>query len=388
WKGWYLHIFQEIFTKDPTLSSGEVLDCIEPRVTTTMNESLCKAYIEEEISNALFQIGPLKAPGCDGFPARFYQRNWSVVKGEICAAVQDFFMTGLMPDNVNDTEIVLIPKVPHPKELRDFRPISLCNVVYKVVSKCMVNRLRPLLTDLISDNQSAYIPGRLISDNSIIAFECIDHIQSTKGNAPALCAYKLDLSKAYDRVDWDFMERALAKWGFSPHWISREMACVTSVKYSVKFNGKLLESFIPSRGLRQGDLLSPFLFLFIADALSSLINKAMWEEGLRGVKICTSAPEISHLLFADDSLLFFHASAQQAGLVRGLLNTYATTTGQLINPSKCSILFSDNCVHSVAQEVKGILEISQEVFVPKYLGLPVPEGRMHKGNFETVQERV
>ena len=166
------------------------------------------------------------------------------------------------------------------------------------------------------------------------------------------------------------------------------MACVTSVRYSVKFNGRLLESFSPSRGLRQGDPLSPFLFLFVADALSALISKSMREEGLQGVNICRGAPVISHLLFADDSLLFFHANEQQAALVKDLLNTFATATGQLINPSKCSILFSDNCLPATAANIKSLLEITQEVFEPSYLGLPVPEGRMHKGKFETIQERL
>ena len=106
-----------------------------------------------------------------------------------------------MPEGVNDTAIVLILKVPFPKELKDFRPISLCNVIYKIVSKCLVNRLRPMLAELISENQSAFVPGRLISDNSIIAFECLHHIQSLKQTRQAACAYKLDLSKAYDRVD-------------------------------------------------------------------------------------------------------------------------------------------------------------------------------------------
>lgn len=154
-----------------------------------------------------------------------------------------------------------------------------------------MNRLRPFLTELISKNQSAFIPGRLISDNPTIAFECIHHIHSLKDNSPTGI----------------FLEMALVRWGFSQQWISRVMACVSSVKYSVKFNGKLLEPFSPSRGLRQGDPLSPFLFLFVADALSSLINKAMREEGLKGVRICRAAPEISHHLFADDSLLFFQA---------------------------------------------------------------------------------
>lgn len=120
-------------------------------------------------------------------------------------------------EGVNDTAIVLIPKVPHPKEQKEFRSISLCSVIYKIVSKCLVNRVRPLLTDLISENQNSFIHGRFIPDNSIIAFECIHHIQALGGDAPTLCAYKLDLSKACDRVDvWtEILEKALRKWGFS-----------------------------------------------------------------------------------------------------------------------------------------------------------------------------
>lgn len=207
-------------------------------------------------------------------------------------------MSGVMPDAVNDTTIILIPKVPHPKELKEFGPISLCNVMYKIMSKCLVNRLRPLLTDHISENQSAFIPGRLISNDSIIAFECIHHIQAVGGDAPALCAYKLDLSKAYACVDWEL----LPGMDFSDHGMH------FLVKYSVKFNGKLQESFTLSCGLHQGDPLSPFLFPFVADALFALINKSMADDSLEGVRICRRASVISHILFADDSLLFFQAS--------------------------------------------------------------------------------
>lgn len=207
--------FKEVYTKDPTLTPEGVLEGIAPKATQGMNDILCAPFTEEEVSNALFHIGPLKAPGTDGLPAWFFQHNWAVLKTQIIAAVLGFFKSGIKPDGVNDTAIFLIPKVPFPKELKDYRAISLCNIIYKIVSKCLVNRLRPLLAESISENQSAFIPGWLISDNSVIAFECIHRIQSLKQSSPARCAYKLDLSKAYDRVDWDFLERALGKWGFS-----------------------------------------------------------------------------------------------------------------------------------------------------------------------------
>jgi hypothetical protein len=238
-----------------------------------MNDSLCKVFSDEEISDAIFQIGPIKAPGPDGFPARFYQRNWDVLKKDVIKAVRHFFITGFMPEGTNDTSIVLIPKVENPTELKDFLPIGLCNVLYKVVSKCLVNRLRPLLGDIISENQSAFVPGRLITDNALLAFECLHFMEHGTSTNSSFCVYKLDLSKAYDRVDWHFLESTMHKMGFSHRWIQWIMACVTTVSYSIKFNGTLLEAFSPFRGLRQGDPLSPFLFLLMADGLSALLQR-------------------------------------------------------------------------------------------------------------------
>jgi hypothetical protein len=127
-------------------------------ITEEMNGDLCKEFIDEEISDALFQIGPLKAPGPDGFPAHFFQRNWPTLKVDVTRAVWRFFESGRMPDGVNEMAIVLLPKMEAPDCLEDFRPISLCNVIYRVVSKCLVSRMQPLLNDLIGPMQSAFLP--------------------------------------------------------------------------------------------------------------------------------------------------------------------------------------------------------------------------------------
>jgi hypothetical protein len=154
-----------------------VLSLLELVISDNMNQDLCKPYTDEEISHALFQIGPLKALGPDGFPTCFFQKNWELMKADVIQAMKQFFQSGTMPACVNETAIVLLPKKDEPEVLRDFRPISLCNIIYKVVYKCLVNRLRPMLQDIIAWTQSAFILGRLIMDNALIAFECLHETQ-------------------------------------------------------------------------------------------------------------------------------------------------------------------------------------------------------------------
>jgi hypothetical protein len=294
-----------------------------------------------------------------------------------------------MPTKVNETSIVLIPKKTDPEEVKDFRPISLCNVVFKVVSKCLVNCLRSLLQDMIAPYQSAFIPGRMITDNALIALECIHAVQGDSASCSKFCSYKLDMAKAYDRVDWVFLEGVLAKLGFHSTWIQWVMACVTTVRYSVCFNGHLLDSFSPTRGLRQGDPLSPYLFLFVADALSSLIKREVDNGALRELKICCRAPGISRLLFADDCLMFFDGSVQQATVVnKTVLDKYERGTVQLVSLGKCSILYGHSCEVEAQDSIKQLLGYKTSHFEDNYLGLPVPEGIPKNGKFQPLKERL
>ncbi len=223
--------------------------------------------------------------------------------------------------------------------MADYRPISLCNVVYKLVAKTLANRLKKILPLIISENQSAFIPGRLIVDNVLVAYEALHHMKNWRGGKEGLLALKLDISKAYDRVEWIFLEHIMRKLGFSNKWIKIVLSCVSTVSYSILINGEPKGRIIPSRGLRQGDPLSPYLFILCAKGLSSLIQAATNENFLHGVVVARGAPKISHLFFADDSLLFCKANIEEVTIIQYLLHLYEKTLGQRVNTDKTCFFF-------------------------------------------------
>ena len=156
----------------------------------------------------------------------------------------------------------------------DFRPISLCNTTYKLISKVLANRLKLLLPSIISENQSAFIPGRLISDNVLIAFEFMHYLNQKNEGKESYMSIKLDMSKAFDRVEWNFIHEVMSKMGFAKKWVDLIMNCISSVSYSIIINGEACGNITPTRGLRQGDPLSSYLFLLCAEGFLALIHKA------------------------------------------------------------------------------------------------------------------
>jgi hypothetical protein len=203
------------------------------------------------------------------------------------------------------TNIALIPKGTIQTSMKDWRPIAL-------ISKVLVNRLKLILHKCISDNQSAFIPDRSILDNAMVAIKVIHFMKTKARGNDKYVALKLDISKAYDKIDWDYMKEVMTKMGFYEKWIPWMVMCVESVDYNVLVNGEHIGPVIPGRGLRQGGPLSPYLFIICAEGLSSLIREAEVSETIYGTSICRGAPPVSHLLFADDCFLFFNAEEGQA----------------------------------------------------------------------------
>lgn len=289
---------------------------------------------------------------------------------EVYTCCRDWLNTNSFTANLNDTNVVLIPKKENACRMKDLRPIALCSVLYKILSKVLANRLKRILSQIITGNQVAFVPERSINDNVLIAFEIIHCIQKSVRVSENNVALKLDISKAYDRVDWGYLKKRMQAMGFCSKWVSWMMMCVSTISYEVCFNGTNIGPINPSRGIRQGDPLSPYLFLFCVEGLSLALSKAVSEEVIHGVKISSSAQVISHLLFADDSFLFFRANNHETEAVKVILEEYASLSGQSINYQKSRIFFSSGVKQEKQAEISSILGVSNDLQSGMYLGFP------------------
>ena len=198
-------IFVEFFTRLFTQSQPHDLDCVleglKRVVTVDMNAKLVKLYTMEEIDTTIKQMAPLKSLGPDGMPPIFYQTFWQLIGLEVSKAVLSCLNSGTLLKSINHTFITLIPKVSNPEYVLEFRLISLCNVIYKIISKVIASRLKPVLNSIVLEAQSAFIANRLITDNILIAFESLHYMKTQSSGKEGFMALKLDMSKAYDRVE-------------------------------------------------------------------------------------------------------------------------------------------------------------------------------------------
>uniref|UniRef100_A0A803PHZ0 Reverse transcriptase domain-containing protein n=1 Tax=Cannabis sativa TaxID=3483 RepID=A0A803PHZ0_CANSA len=311
--------FSDLYNSQGTSLDGDFYDLLSPTISDEENRMMKSVPTTEEIWNVVAAMHPLKAPGPDGMPDFFYRRYWNVVGSEVIEIVQDFFQSGRLERHVNYTYICLIPKEENARTVDKFRPISLCNFAYKIIPKIFATRLREVIDKLISPFQSAFVPGRWIAESSILTQELVHTIKRKKGKG-GLMEIKLDMLKAYDRIEWNFLQEVLKGHDFDQQVCDLIMECVQPVSYSVLINGVPQKKFFPKRGLRQGDPLSPFLFLLCHDVLSKLIIKQQARGRFHGISISRSAPAISHLMFADDTILFTGANNVETPLKTNILN--------------------------------------------------------------------
>ena len=206
--------FSSLFTSSQPSEYSDIMDAVLPSVTEDMNTQLLRPFLKEEVEEAIKEMKPITALGPDGMPPLFYQSFWSLIGDDISSAMLDCLNNCKIPKEINCTNITLNPKVKSPMLISDFRPISLCNVVYKIVSKVLANRLKAILPHVISENQSAFQAGRVISDNILMAFETLHYMKHQQKGKSGFMALKLDMSKAYDWVEWVFLENIMKKTGF------------------------------------------------------------------------------------------------------------------------------------------------------------------------------
>jgi hypothetical protein len=297
-----LNYFNSLF-KAKSTTHEPILALIAPKINQEDNDRLLRPITKEELKEALFQMHPDKAPGPDGFNPAFYQHLWDLCGDDIFEAANEWLTRGYFPSSLNETNICLSPKCENPAYMKDLRPISLCNVLYKMISKLLANRLKECLDKCVSEEQSAFIEGRSIIDNALIAIEVIHALKRKTRGMRGDLLLKLTLAKFMIKligVSYGMLE----KMGFADKWIHWMMICVSSVNYSALVNFEKIGPINPDRGLRQGDPLSPYLFILVTEGLSSLIKKTVSRGDLHGVQIWREAPVVSHLLFAGDCFLF------------------------------------------------------------------------------------
>jgi hypothetical protein len=371
-------------TSDPTIISNHIVNFYEslfseplnwrPRVDNLEfamlnNEEVSKLEEPFEEREVIKGMDRDKAPGPDGFTLAFFQDCWEVVKGDFMEIFAEFHAQGKFVKSLNSTFLSLIPKFNGAKEIKDFCPISLVGSVYKIIAKVLANRMKKVMDRIISKPQNTFVKGRQILDSVFIASEFLDSKLKSK-ELGVLC--KLDMEKAYDHVDWNFPLYILRRCGFGEKLCSWIKHCITLVRFLVLINGVPSGFFGSSHGVRQGDPLSPFLFVLVMEVLSKMFDAFTSRVLITGFSVGSSEQIrvfVSHLLFADDTLVFCEANASQIRHIGALLICLEAVSKLKVNLSKLMLVPVGSL--SEVDQLAGLLGCGIDALPLKYLGLPL-----------------
>ncbi|WVZ94829.1 LOW QUALITY PROTEIN: hypothetical protein U9M48_040673 [Paspalum notatum var. saurae] len=342
--------------------------------------SLEAPFTQEEIRETILSMPPDKAPGPDGFTGAFFRACWNIIKDDLTSAFNQLHnINGQDFRLLNAGNIVLIPKNADARRISDFRPISLIHSIAKIFSKLLANRLAPHLGDLVSKCQSAFIRKRCIQDNFLYVQNIVRQLHRSK--TPALFL-KLDIQKAFDTVNWGYLLENLQARGFGPQWISILFGTANSKPL---VNGAQGGSFDHKRGVRQGDPLSPMLFILAIDPLQRILDLATQQGILTPLPLATAKMRTS--LYADDAAIFVNPTRDQLQSVKHILHVFGTATGLIINFEKSSI-------HPIRCENMDMADILQSFpgsckeFPCRYLGLQWHTRPLQKIHVQPLVEKI
>ena len=344
--------YQGLFTSSNLNNFDTILEQIPQVVTEEMNLELMGEFTALEVEMPLKQMAPLKSHGPDDMPPIFYQNYWSLVGNDVNDAILMYLNTSTFPPSLDHSFITLIPKVKSPEYISQYQPISLSNVLYRVYSKVLANKLKKLLPNIVSEQQSAFMTDCLISDNIMVAFETLHYMRNHSTGSTGFMALKLDMSKAYDWVEWLYMEKLMKKMGFCEAWVKLMIGCISTATYSILINEEPQGNIVPTRGLHQGDPLSPYLFLLGTECFHGLLKKAKDRGEIKGVSISRNGPKLTDLFFADDSLIFYRAQENDYQKLLEILNTYERASWQQINRDKTTLFFSKSISSAMQESIK------------------------------------
>jgi hypothetical protein len=298
-----VNFYKNLFCTNTVLQDPLLADEVIPKlITDDINALMTMLPSHQEIKAAVFALNKDSAPGPDGFGAFFFQHYWEIVKTDVFNAILEFFTTNWILPGFNSNIIALLPKTSNATSIDQYRPIAMANFKFKVISKIVADRLANVMPSIISEEQMGFIHDRHIKDCLCIASEAANllHNKSFGGNL----ALKIDISKAFDTLEWSFLLKVLKCFGFNEVFCNWIHVILKSAFLSISINGKSEGYFNCSRGVRQGDPLSHLLFCIAEDVLSRCISKLVNEGKLDLIKGTWHIRVPSHTFYADDLMIF------------------------------------------------------------------------------------